>query len=1021
MTHERLTEDAISGGLSVRGATASLIGLLALLLAACSGGGEAPADSTIAEPTATISPTETTEPAVASAIQGLPPEDYYQATCASCHGVDKEGGVGPSLAAELLTEAAEFYFETIKNGRPGTAMPSWGAVGLTDAEIRGLVAHLRGEEIVDTSTGAISESNTTSSALGVEATALIELPPIARTASRPLDWTVTNSSDAAVDLVKFSSSTLSLYLLDALPIRLAPGEARDLHVVFVPNPRASDGDPAIGSAALLVRDSDATEELLRFGVRSEVGPVDDPLRLSSVKLPDFPSRVATWDNYVYVGYLGGLIEVYQWASGGQLELIESITAIAETPNNGPDGQPNPDTAGRLIGGFALDADGTLYVTHSDPRLNEGDFLRTGHLADLNSGAVTALDGPPGQYNEPANRRDLITGLPRNVTNHVPLGLAIRDDWLYIAVGSMTDSGLPDESKPQPDTEISGSVLRLNLEANDQFPLVLTDPGPDFATTEVLQPGLLEIYATGMRNAYGHAFGPDGELYLSDQSTDGGATPQPAGDDGPPGLEQNLGPDHLHRVLRGDYLGQPNLARGESILNDGSEYETPIANLNYAPPVYAFGTHNSATGIAWYQGDAFPDLEGWLLVSKFSGAAGLQALRFEGNQVTEVRVLATRPLLSNVTDVAVAPDGAIVIAEFWEKRLRIARAYAPPPPSVTSDHFYFGINLDTDQDSPEAYQQRTGIQPEVLVRFFRFPFGDQQRGALADFLNQAASLQAVALVTLEPHDGLTSVTDESIDELISIIAESDIDPSQVMLRFAHEMNGSWYSWSQQPELYIEAFRHLSEAVHESSPGTSMLWAPNYGGGYPFRGGQYETTPGEPGFELLDTNEDGILTNADDPYAPYYPGDDVVDWVGMSLYHWDNLYPWGQNEVAEPGKFITQLLGTFVGANGDDTPLPDFYDNYSRVRGKPLAIPETAALYDPAQDGSELDIKSDWWSQVFAPEVSTELPLLRMVNWFEHSKIENEVGGVIIDWRATGTPELAEAFAEHLSTWIAARAE
>ncbi len=55
------------------------------------------------------------------------------------------------------------------------------------------------------------------------------------------------------------------------------------------------------------------------------------------------------------------------------------------------------------------------------------------------------------------------------------------------------------------------------------------------------------------------------------------------------------------------------------------------------------------------------------------------------------------------------------------------------------------------------------------------------------------------------------------------------------------------------------------------------------------------------------------------------------------------------------------------------------------------------------------------------MSTELPLLRMVNWFEHSKIENEVGGVIIDWRATGTPELAEAFAEHLSTWIAARAE
>jgi hypothetical protein len=35
--------------------------------------------------------------------------------------------------------------------------------------------------------------------------------------------------------------------------------------------------------------------------------------------------------------------------------------------------------------------------------------------------------------------------------------------------------------------------------------------------------------------------------------------------------------------------------------------------------------------------------------------------------------------------------------------------------------------------------------------------------------------------------------------------------------------------------------------------------------------------------LDTNGDGQLTQADDPYAPYYPGDDFVDWIGLSLYY------------------------------------------------------------------------------------------------------------------------------------------
>ena len=178
----------------------------------------------------------------------------------------------------------------------------------------------------------------------------------------------------------------------------------------------------------------------------------------------------------------------------------------------------------------------------------------------------------------------------------------------------------------------------------------------------------------------------------------------------------------------------------------------------------------------------------------------------------------------------------------------------------------------------------------------------------------------------------------------------------------------------------------------------------------------TTSGEPGFELLDTNSDGLLDLTDDPYAPYYPGDDAVDWVGMSLYHWGSAYPWGENEVPEAGKFTTQLRGTYVGANGDDTPVPDFYAEYAKSRDKPLAIPETAALYDPAQSGDEFTIKSTWWDQVFAPEVSADFPLLRMINWFEHRKIENEVGGVIIDWRSTGDPTLAEPFTDRVRNWL-----
>jgi hypothetical protein len=36
--------------------------------------------------------------------------------------------------------------------------------------------------------------------------------------------------------------------------------------------------------------------------------------------------------------------------------------------------------------------------------------------------------------------------------------------------------------------------------------------------------------------------------------------------------------------------------------------------------------------------------------------------------------------------------------------------------------------------------------------------------------------------------------------------------------------------------------------------------------------------------MDTNGDGVVSDLDDPYAPYYPGDAYVDWVGMSVRAW-----------------------------------------------------------------------------------------------------------------------------------------
>ncbi|NQD88479.1 hypothetical protein HP499_11780 [Paenarthrobacter sp. CM16] len=329
---------------------------------------------------------------------------------------------------------------------------------------------------------------------------------------------------------------------------------------------------------------------------------------------------------------------------------------------------------------------------------------------------------------------------------------------------------------------------------------------------------------------------------------------------------------------------------------------------------------------------------------------------------------------------------------------------------------FGVNLDWHAKPLAAFAKDLGHKPAVSVSFTGFPLTSKDEDDLRRAVEQIRADGHMMLLTLEPHEGLATVTEETATALAKDLASFNNDGVPVIVRFAHEMNGSWYAWSQQPNEYIAAFQTLAAAVHKHAPGSAMMWAPNYGGGYPFAGGQFEAKPGTPGFAALDTNGDGVLTMSDDAYAPYYPGDEAVDWVGMSLYHWGNTYPWGENELPEANKFAEQLTGNYIGANGDDSLLPDFYGIYGTQHSKPVAIPETASLFAPTGGGeAELAIKEAWWNQLFNPATHQQFPQLKMINWFEWDKTESEVKGRV-DWTVTNTPAVRDAFTAALPDWF-----
>ena len=339
-------------------------------------------------------------------------------------------------------------------------------------------------------------------------------------------------------------------------------------------------------------------------------------------------------------------------------------------------------------------------------------------------------------------------------------------------------------------------------------------------------------------------------------------------------------------------------------------------------------------------------------------------------------------------------------------------------------YYFGVfNGNLSGDVISNYNDWLGFTPASYVTFVNFPLTLEDTDTLNCFIRKIVPTGGIAVITLEPMDGLDAITEKACQDFAALCAKYENQGIGIMVRFAHEMNGSWYPWGQQPTLYKEKFRLLAQCIHDHTRNTAMLWAPNTGGGYPFSGGQYEALFGSTEYSILDTNSDNKLDMTDDMYTPYYPGDDAVDWVGMSVYHWGECYPWLENELPEARSFSDFITGAYNGLNGDHCAVPDFYAMFCSdcVHSKPMAITETGAFYNTELGGaSELAIKQAWWNQVYnisgdtdqALDISIHFPKIKMINWFDIEKNETEAQNDRIDWRISGDDVIRTAFIHDL---------
>jgi hypothetical protein len=198
------------------------------------------------------------------------------------------------------------------------------------------------------------------------------------------------------------------------------------------------------------------------------------------------------------------------------------------------------------------------------------------------------------------------------------------------------------------------------------------------------------------------------------------------------------------------------------------------------------------------------------------------------------------------------------------------------------------------------------------------------------------------------------------------------------------------YGNKPVEYVQDFITLATFVHTLTNMTAMLWSPNTGGGYPY--GYPTSDPSFPkandadpdnqaNFQKMDTNNDNVIDSRDDPYLPYYPGDQYVDWVGLSLY--GSQESQGQTVASQS----TAISGILSGSG--TTAFNNFYDRFSKAKGKPFILSETGTAVQsningntvrtPATPQQELTLKQTWWNNIFS--LKTQFPNFRGAVWFE----------------------------------------
>ncbi|KAH8919848.1 glycoside hydrolase family 26 protein [Atractiella rhizophila] len=262
------------------------------------------------------------------------------------------------------------------------------------------------------------------------------------------------------------------------------------------------------------------------------------------------------------------------------------------------------------------------------------------------------------------------------------------------------------------------------------------------------------------------------------------------------------------------------------------------------------------------------------------------------------------------------------------------------------------------------------------------------GEINETLIELTGSSAYVFMTVYPVGTFDFVSTSDYEALGKQIARYMAAPynRQVFLRFAPEMNGNWYDYGVQPTTYVDNWKTMYTTVKAAAPGVTIVWSPYASEGYPW-GMVLGNIQSEDTRQILDTDHNNILNSKDDAFKDYYPGDQYVDWNGISYYYNGKQSPYLKNEDPPTGLLAGGVTGTSViTPNGLPLTFTNFYQNY--CANKPCMLSETGAAWHSNLTGSntgtatQSSLQTAWWTDgILNPTFYTTYPKFKMINLAE----------------------------------------